>query len=249
MKEADLMLEIAAPSANQATQVNDAKNWPIWWPILVILFTSVLIREFDLDRMVSKPWYNASQGRWPLERSEPFYSFYLYGVYPPLVLGGVGLFAACFGPLIWRHAEKNRLKSLRAGGLFLVLMLAIGPGLIVNGCLKALWGRPRPIQCKDFGGELDFKPVGQWTVQEASATSFASGHASIAFFLMGPGFLFHPYRTGRWRGWFLLGLGYGSAMGFTRIMQGGHFLSDVLWAGLIVYLVGVILARLMLRYE
>ena len=38
-------------------------------------------------------------------------------------------------------------------------------------------------------------------------------------------------------------------MGFTRVLQGGHFVSDVLWAGIIVYFVGIALSRFMFHQE
>jgi membrane-associated PAP2 superfamily phosphatase len=41
------------------------------------------------------------------------------------------------------------------------------------------------------------------------------------------------------------GLSYGLLMGVARMAQGGHFPSDVLWAGGMVYLVGLTLSRLM----
>ena len=38
------------------------------------------------------------------------------------------------------------------------------------------------------------------------------------------------------------GLSFGVLVGFSRMLQGGHYLSDVLWAGGLVYLCGVILS-------
>lgn len=42
-----------------------------------------------------------------------------------------------------------------------------------------------------------------------------------------------PRQGPRWLPWLILsgGLGYGSLLGLTRIIQGGHFLSDVLGSG------------------
>ncbi len=36
---------------------------------------------------------------------------------------------------------------------------------------------------------------------------------------------------------FLLALCYGAVLGYIRVAQGGHFVSDVLWSGGLVYLV------------
>jgi membrane-associated PAP2 superfamily phosphatase len=127
--------------------------------------------------------------------------------------------------------------------VFLALMLALGPGLVVNGILKPNWGRPRPGQVQEFGGELDF--VDAWEFGEGPSgisKSFPSGHASMGFYLMAPAFLLYR-RHPKWALAFLgLGLAGGLAVGLGRIAQGQHFPSDVLWAGGLVYLVGTVLA-------
>jgi membrane-associated PAP2 superfamily phosphatase len=57
--------------------------------------------------------------------------------------------------------------------------------------------------------------------------------------------LFAPYfflrrRSVKWALFFLaLGLFYGSFVGLARMIQGKHFLSDVVWAGGLVYLTGL----------
>ncbi len=94
---------------------------------------------------------------------------------------------------------------------------------------------------------MAFLPVGEWADRRFPNSSFPSGHAAVAFFLMGPGFVINSHRRWLRRACFAGGMGYGLAMGFTRVMQGGHFLSDVLWAGTIVYLSGVGLAWLLLQ--
>jgi len=35
------------------------------------------------------------------------------------------------------------------------------------------------------------------------------------------------------------GLLYGALMGLARMIQGGHFLTDVIWSGILVYLTGL----------
>ncbi|MCF6187602.1 MAG: phosphatase PAP2 family protein, partial [Desulfobulbaceae bacterium] len=72
--------------------------------------------------------------------------------------------------------------------------------------------------------------------------SFPSGHASIAFYTLGPWFILREKRRKAAAVFLFFGIGFGAAVGLARMLQGGHFLSDVLWAGGIVYLVGGILA-------
>ena len=233
---------------NHIVHTNAGCRWPVWQPIVAVLLLSLVIRSYDIDRKVSALFYNAEKHEWTYERAEPLRSFYDYGTYPPLMLGIAGGLVFLFGQRMWPKIGKHRLNSLRRDGLFLALLLLIGPGLIVNGGFKSWWGRPRPVLCEDFGGKMMFKQVGEWA-KPFPNSSFPSGHASIAFFLMGPAFLFKSNQERRRRSWLIAGIVFGFAMGFTRVLQGGHFLSDIVWAGLIVYLVGVALAYQMFRFD
>lgn len=56
-----------------------------------------------------------------------------------------------------------------------------------------------------------------------------------------------PRRYGPWRHAMIgAALGYGLLMGCGRIVQGGHFVSDVLWSGVIVVLITYLLWRTLL---
>jgi membrane-associated PAP2 superfamily phosphatase len=116
-------------------------------------------------------------------------------------------------------------------------MLAIGPGLIVNGVFKPYWGRPRPHCTIPFGGDQEFLPVLQKGCDQDYA-SFPCGHASMGFYLMAPAFVF--YRRKPWLAMAFLCLGL--VAGITRIVEGSHFASDVLWSGGFVYFTGLALA-------
>ena len=58
-------------------------------------------------------------------------------------------FLAILLKLIWPH--RPMLIEARAA-LFLIATLALGPGLLTNVILKDHWGRPRPIDVRQFGG-------------------------------------------------------------------------------------------------
>ena len=222
-------------------------RWPVWRPLIAMVLLSLLIRSFEIDQKISGMCYDSVHGEWPLDRAEPWLWFYRNGTYPPMLVGIAGAIIALFGPKLFPAMDPQKLNQTRRNGAFLALLLLIGPGLLVNASLKSLWGRPRPLQCQEFGGEMKFLPVGEWANQSYPNSSFPSGHASVAFFLMGLGFVISPRRPWlRW-GCFVGGLAYGLAMGFTRVLQGGHFLSDVLWAGAIVYFVGVGLERILIQ--
>jgi lipid A 4'-phosphatase len=115
---------------------------------------------------------------------------------------------------------------------FLLLSIAIGPGLLTNTVLKDHWGRARPNQVMEFGGSKSFTPVLQPSDQCDHNCSFPSGHGAMAFSLVGLGFLPATRRRRQW----VTGaaLGFGGLVSLVRIGQGGHFLSDNIFAALLV---------------
>lgn len=128
--------------------------------------------------------------------------------------------------------------------IYLIATLAIGPGLLVETILKSHWGRARPNDTVFFGGHAAFTPPG-WMAQEcAHNCSFTSGHAAIGFWLTAYAFLLP-------KEWRLTGvmaaLACGAVIGLVRVIQGAHFLSDVVFAGAFVLTVNAGLAQIMLR--
>ena len=110
--------------------------------------------------------------------------------------------------------------------------MALGPGLLANTVFKDHWGRARPAQIEAFGGSHHFTPAPLPAAQCARNCSFVSGHAALGFSLVAFAFLLPPGRR-RHRG-IAAALGFGALVGLVRIAQGGHFLSDVVYAGLLV---------------
>lgn len=223
------------------------RQWPIVRPILGLIVISVLIRWTDLDLRVAGMFYDRSQKIWTYELAEPWLTIYRQGTLPSFVVGIMGAIVALLGPWILPRPEWRQSTQIRRAGLFLFLMLVIGPGLIVNVGFKHLWGRPRPLQCTAFDGEKEFLPVGTWATEPSRNSSFPSGHAAVAFYLIAPAFIVGRNRP-RWKAtWLIGGFLFGCGMGLTRVVQGGHFISDVVWAGGMVYLTGVALSWLILR--
>ena len=113
---------------------------------------------------------------------------------------------------------------------YLLLALLLGPGLIVNLLLKEHWGRARPIQIEQFGGDKQFTPPLVIAHQCNHNCSFPSGHASAGFYFIAPALL---ARRRRWL-WLTLAVLFGFLVGWGRMAQGGHFLSDVIFSFLFV---------------
>ncbi len=109
---------------------------------------------------------------------------------------------------------------------YILLALLIGPGLIINTTLKNNWGRARPYTIEEFGGDKKFSPAFVMTNQCKKNCSFSSGDPSVGFVMFTLVFLYGSR-------WMWLPLSLGGVFGLTRIMQGAHFLSDVVISGII----------------
>jgi membrane-associated PAP2 superfamily phosphatase len=139
---------------------------------------------------------------------------------------------------------RQDLQHWRRRGAFLVLLLALGPGLMVNAVFKDHWGRPRPREIVQFGGQKQFLQPWQ-KGEDGTGRSFPSGHASAAFYMSAPFFIYRRNNKRRARIWLLAGLIFGVFMSIARITQGAHFLSDILWAWGMVYLTALALSYCM----
>ena len=128
-----------------------------------------------------------------------------------------------------------------AAMVFLIASLVIGSGLIVNLGLKGHSHRPRPVHVTEFGGDEAFRPWYRFDGACKRNCSFASGEAASGFWTLAPALLVPPpFRLVAVAAAIL----YGVATSALRVAFGGHFLSDVLFGGLISSLVVVALWRL-----
>ena len=132
-----------------------------------------------------------------------------------------------------------RRRIVQLGWVFV-----LGVGLIVNGALKEGWGRARPQAVTEFGGTAQFTPALLPARQCPTNCSFVSGHAATGFAFIALG-LFG--RRAVRRRYLLLGVVAGSVLGLIRISQGGHFTSDIVFAGLATWASGWLLREAWLR--
>ena len=101
--------------------------------------------------------------------------------------------------------------------------------IIVNVLLKGFWGRARPNDIMEFGGKDSFSAWFEYSNACNTNCSFVSGDASVGFSLIA------LYFITKNKLFFWLSLLSGIILGTVRILEGGHFLSDVLISGLIIY--------------
>lgn len=116
--------------------------------------------------------------------------------------------------------------------IFLLLSLALGPGLAINTIFKDHWGRARPAQITQFGGTQKFTPDFVPSDQCRRNCSFPAGDPAMGFYLVSVALLAGsaPLR----RKGLIAAVALGAALGVVRLAQGGHFLSDILASGFLV---------------
>lgn len=204
--------------------------------ITALVLATALIAVTGFDLAVSSRFYIA--GGWPVGELFPWKLLYRLDRFPAILLAVGGLCAAALSFKIpaWRHWKK--------GGVFLTLFLILGPGLLVNTVFKGGWGRPRPRDIVQFDGKKQFLQPWQKGIS-GQGRSFPSGHASAAFFLIAPFFIYRRRQPRVALVWLTGGIIFGVLMSIARITQGGHFLSDNLWAFGMVYLTGLLLSAVM----
>lgn len=152
------------------------------------------------------------------------------------VIGVAGLVSLLLRrPLGWLNLRR---------AIFLLVSFGLTQGIVVDLYLKNVFGRPRPRQLVDFGGESTFTPFYMVSEQCARNCAFVSGHAAMVFALLAFSFVV-PERWRRLAFW--LALAAGLVAGWARIVQGAHFASDVVFAGLVTYGVTWLVSLLLLQ--
>ena len=145
----------------------------------------------------------------------PFLVIYIF-VLP--VIGSVfSIHKIYFG---YRFCFKEIVFILIAGATTLIL--------IVNILLKNMWGRARPNDILQFGGNDVFTPWYRFGDSCVSNCSFVSGDASVGFALI----MF--YFLTKKNIYIYLSMLFGISLGFIRVIAGGHFFSDIIFSHIIV---------------
>lgn len=212
--------------------------------LICLLAGAILGLWPQLDLAASRFFYAPGQGFqlsgstvWELFRS---------GVWDLSVLV---FLAALLGTAI--APAKRRLWRVPSGfWIYLFTVYLVGPLVLVNGVLKAHWGRARPQDIVEFGGAHQFTPFWLPADQCLKNCSFVSGEVAAVFvlslamlMLTGksmqnlPGPLRIACRV--------LAFVLPPMVVLQRLAAGRHFLSDMVFAGLFVLLLACALKPLL----
>lgn len=201
----------------------------LWWLLPILMMVVITPFSAEIDLTVSRWFYRNGQ----FSTNGFFSFFYDYAVIPGQL---AGVIAAIF--LVFTYFFP-KIQKWRSPLLAVLLTLVLGAGFIVHTLLKDHWGRPRPKQVIEFGGKQEFRPwyKPNFFHQPEPSRSFPCGHCTMGFFFFSAAFALR--RTGhyRWAHFFLIyALVMGFFLGLARIAQGGHFVSDVLMCGVILWI-------------
>jgi lipid A 4'-phosphatase len=235
------MQSVTGPSAS-----SPAPSWrsPLAALAALAAGSTLIFWISDLDIRVSALFYAGpgAMDPWPHEL-DPLWRFFYYGAPLFTALLALGALAVLAAGLL----HRRRLGVWRRPAAYILLTLAVGPGLLVNLVLKDHWGRPRPRQIEQFDGTLSYLPplaLGTSTDNK----SFPAGHASVGFALCVLWFLWRRHRPRMAWAALATSILLGLLMGLGRVAAGAHFLSDVLWAGYITFFTALVLYHFVLHF-
>ncbi len=180
-----------------------------------------LIQLLDLDLYTSSLFYTHSTNTWDWCDKQPFSWIDHTSVWFTTALAISFAVIYALSQIFHRNSWENRAS------LIMLLVMLTGPVLLVNTIMKPTFSRARPREIQQFGGHMFHTPAWQPSSSPYLNSSFPSGHSSIGFYLVAPAFLVQRSRF-RFIALLIAGLVFGSIVGFSRVVQGGHFLSDVL---------------------
>jgi lipid A 4'-phosphatase len=183
--------------------------------LLCFVISSLLLVAFsDLDLLISRLFFDRG---------------FHFAAQPwtKLLHEAVGVFIAVsmvgvIGIYAFNNLSRRNLCGIDGRKvLYLLLVLMLGSGLIVNVVFKNHFGRARPRDLREFGGSRQFTPAFAVADQCSSNCSFSSGDTAGAFFFMA-----FAIALSRRRVIAVAAVGFGVAVSLSRIASGAHFFSD-----------------------
>ena len=199
--------------------------------LLVFLgLTAIFLPFSEIDLWAASLFYNGNNDFWLRQT--------LFNVIKnDYIRPGVGIVAVAGLSYYIYHrltGRPGKIKKLARYG-FLLICIALSTGFVVHAIFKDNFGRARPKQVTEFAGNQEFTPALLPAQQCERNCSFVSGDASLGYVFLALAL----YATKRRKFWILTTVAAGLGLGLLRMMNGSHFLSDILYSG--VFTCGTVL--------
>lgn len=206
---------------------------------LLIIFLSLFVFFYpETDLYISSLFYDKNDG---FVSNKEIIVYILYNSIKYIL---IVFYLFLLGLYFFNKKSKRNILNFNGKKLsYLFLVLIVGSGIVVNLTLKENWGRARPYNIEQFGGEKKFTPA--FVMSDQKGHSFSSGHASAAFVFIAFAMLAERKR----KFWMTLALIYGVSVGLVRIVVGGHFFSDTIVSFFIMYITSMLLYAIFFRND
>jgi lipid A 4'-phosphatase len=192
---------------------------------LSLVFVVLYLSFPELDLRIGGAFYDAVTRTFPL-RSD----FHAMVARETAMIVAWAVCTPALAALVLKLARPDRPMLLRGRTVaFFIITIVLTAGIVTNLTFKTLWGRPRPVAVVEFNGQWQFKHWWQPGGECPKNCSFFSGEAATAFWTYAPAL-------------------FGLATGGLRVAFGGHFVSDVLVAGLVTFLLVWLVHGLLYRW-
>ncbi len=228
------------PGVSACTEPAIPRSW-LRTPLLLII-ALLMMESTGVDRAVSQWFFDADARVFPWR-----HTFLLETVLHHWTKYAVVLTTAITGAILAFTFVVPALHQQRRQLLFLVLAMTMAPLTVT--AMKQLTDRPCPWDMIEFGGSEPYTHLFEAREpHHGRGLCFPAGHASTGFALLA--FFFSAHRLQRRtpaRAALLAGMLAGTALGIGRIAQGAHFVSHVLWSGVVCWLVMVGLYALLMQ--
>lgn len=199
------------------------------------LITSLLLVAFpQVDIGVSRLFFNGRFFSDALWWQKLFYS----GL-PLFLYVSIAAILAIYA--LNRLAHRHYLEIDGKKVIYVLAVLIVGAGLIVNVVLKGQFGRARPRDIEEFGGSKNFTPAFVISKECSDNCSFSSGHGAGGFSALAL-----ALALSRRRAIYVAALAFGGLVSFSRIASGAHFLSDSIVSFFVMLVVSDLLYHYML---
>jgi membrane-associated PAP2 superfamily phosphatase len=211
-------------------------------PTVVALAMLALIALSGLDWRLSDLFFDAGAKVFPL-RDHPFLEIGLHRIAKHVVV----VFAAGMAVVAFVSLFSRRLAAWRRVLWFVVASMALSSASV--SLLNAVTGKHCPYDLEAYGGSAPY--VGLFDALPpgvAPGHCWPGGHATTGFSLFALYFAagwLGRRRSARWLLGAAAALGFG--VGLSRVAQGAHFASHIIWSALLCWLITLALYLLMLH--
>ena len=222
-------------------QVHSLNSNSFYLSLVVFLFLIILITiSPSIDLFVSNIFYDEQVGF--LLQSEDIITFIIRKLFLPFLILYILLLPILSNYLFFNKIYFKYKFTLKKICMLWVTMI-FNIILVVNLLLKNMWGRSRPNDISEFSGQSIFTEWYRFSDFCMTNCSFVSGDAAVGFSLISFYFITKKII------YFWLSIVSGLILSFTRVLEGGHFLSDILFAGLIIFILNYFQFKLINKFK